>query len=276
MKTALVYPAFMACVSVGIVIFLFTFVIPKITKIFEDTSTTLPFITVVLIWISNTLKNYWWLLLASTAGIVVLYRRIKVTKKELIDAVLLKDPTDESSIISSLTVDEVDALIKDGTISGGMAPKIKSAEEALLSCMVYVDLNPIRAGIDTSPETSDYTSIQERIRPIFCLKQALKDQLKCGDLLDFKTALKPLLHFEDGQKNQTQTGILFSFQDYLELVDWTGRMIRNDKRGYIDNALPPILSRLQITPEQWKLNTTQFEAIHNRRFNRVIPNIDTG
>jgi general secretion pathway protein F len=92
-KTALVYPAFMACVSVGIVIFLFTFVIPKITKIFEDTSTTLPFITVVLIWISNTLKNYWWLLLASTAGIVVLYRRIKVTKKELIDAVLLKDPT---------------------------------------------------------------------------------------------------------------------------------------------------------------------------------------
>jgi general secretion pathway protein F len=92
-KTALVYPAFMACVSVAIVIFLFTFVIPKITKIFEDTSTSLPFITVVLIWISNTLKNYWWLLLASSAGIVLLYRRIKETKKELIDAVLLKDPT---------------------------------------------------------------------------------------------------------------------------------------------------------------------------------------
>jgi general secretion pathway protein F len=92
-KTALVYPAFMACVSVAIVIFLFTFVIPKITKIFEDTSTSLPFITVVLIWISNTLKNYWWLLLGSFAGIVMLYKRIKETKKELIDAVLLKDPT---------------------------------------------------------------------------------------------------------------------------------------------------------------------------------------
>ena len=149
-------------------------------------------------------------------------------------------------------------------------------DEALLSCMVYVDLNPIRAGIETSPETSDYTSIQERIRPIFSLKQAVKNQLNCGDLLDFKTALKPLLHFEDGETNQTRTGILFSFRDYLELVDWTGRMIRSDKRGYINNALPPILSRLQISPEQWKLNTTQFEAIHNRRFNRVIPNIDTG
>lgn len=46
---------------------------------------------------------------------------------------LLKDPNDENTIISSLTVDDVDALIEDGTISGGMAPKIKSAEEALLA-----------------------------------------------------------------------------------------------------------------------------------------------
>ncbi len=66
------------------------------------------------------------------------------------------------------------------------------------------------------------------------------------------------------------------FQDYLELLDWTGRMIRSDKRGSIDGDLPPILARLQISPEQWKLNTTQFEAIHDRQFNRLIPSIDTG
>jgi hypothetical protein len=76
--------------------------------------------------------------------------------------------------------------------------------------------------------------------------------------------------------DQSQTGILFTFQDYLELVDWTGRIIRKDKRGFIDTALPPILNRLQITQEQWHLNTTQFEAIHIKRFNRAIPNFDTG
>ncbi len=37
-------------------------------------------------------------------------------------------------------------------------------ERALLACMAYVDLNPIRAGISETPEGSDYTSIQERIR----------------------------------------------------------------------------------------------------------------
>ncbi|MCG6889795.1 MAG: transposase [Gammaproteobacteria bacterium] len=149
-------------------------------------------------------------------------------------------------------------------------------EEALLSCMAYVDLNPVRANIATSPETSDYTSIQERISPAFVLKPAIENQLHSGDLLEFKTPLKPLLHFSDGRVNQSQTGILFAYQDYLALVDWTGRIIRNDKRGYIDQGLPPILIRLQISPDQWRLNTTQFEAIHARRFNRLTPTIDTG
>jgi hypothetical protein len=149
-------------------------------------------------------------------------------------------------------------------------------EEALLSCMAYVDLNPVRAGIAASPEISSHTSVQERIQPAFNLNQAIKGQLKCGDLLDFKTPLKPLLHFKNAHRDQPQTGIIFAFQDYLELVDWTGRMIRGDKRGYIDAALPPILSRLKISSEQWRLNTTQFEAIHIKRFNRVTPIYDTG
>jgi len=149
-------------------------------------------------------------------------------------------------------------------------------EEALLSCMAYVDLNPVRAGIADTPERSSHTSIRERLKPQFDLQHAIDEQTQCGDLLDFRAPLKPLLHFENRLINEPQTGILLNFKEYLALVDWTGRIIRSDKRGHIGNVMPPILERLQITADQWRINTTQFEAIHRNRFNRVTPQLDTG
>lgn len=91
-RTALVYPSFMACVSILIVCFLFVFVIPKITKVFEDSSASLPLITVLLIWISTFFKNFWWLLLLLAGGTAALYRNIRDTKRELIDSILLREP----------------------------------------------------------------------------------------------------------------------------------------------------------------------------------------
>ncbi len=150
------------------------------------------------------------------------------------------------------------------------------SEEALLSCMAYVDLNPVRAGMAETPEQSEYTSIQERLQPRFDLLQAIDVQTECGDLLDFTAPLKPLLPFENRLTGAIQSGILFGFREYLALLDWTGRIIRDDKRGYIDTTLPPILDRLEITADQWCMNTTQFEALHPKRFNRIIPQLDTG
>ncbi len=86
--------------------------------------------------------------------------------------------------------------------------------------------------------------------PTFDKQKAIDDQTGCGDLLDFKGPLKPPLPFESRIINSAQGGTLFSFSDYLLLVDWTGRAIRSDKQGFIDQALPPMLERLDITPEQ--------------------------
>jgi REP element-mobilizing transposase RayT len=150
------------------------------------------------------------------------------------------------------------------------------SEEALLSCMAYVDLNPVRAGIADTPESSEHTSIRERITSEFDLQKAIDDQTECGDLLAFNSPLKPLLLFDNRLTSQLQSGIPFGFEEYLALVDWTGRIIRSDKRGHIDDRLPPILSRLEISLEQWRLNTTQFETLHPKRFNRITPQLDTG
>jgi len=44
---------------------------------------------------------------------------------------LLRDPSDESTVISTVNMDEVESLVASGVISGGMAPKIHSAVRAL-------------------------------------------------------------------------------------------------------------------------------------------------
>jgi hypothetical protein len=114
-------------------------------------------------------------------------------------------------------------------------------KEGLLSCMAHVDLNPVRAGVSDRPETSIHTSIREHLKPEFDLQHAIDDQTECGDFLDFRLPIKPLLHFENRLVNEPQTCILFNFKESLALVDWTGRIIRSDKRGHIDKALPPIV-----------------------------------
>jgi len=102
-------------------------------------------------------------------------------------------------------------------------------EQALITCMAYVDLNPVRAGLAKTPEDSAYTSIQERIRPVPATD----------------SFLRPFVGGESGSKPE---GIPCSWRDYLQLVDWTGRAVREDKRGAIAADSPPILTRLGIDP----------------------------
>lgn len=91
-NSALIYPVFMASVGTLIVLFLFTFVVPKITLIFEGSSASLPLITVILIWITSTLQKFWWVIPALAVGSILLFRKFKDTHREEIDALLLKKP----------------------------------------------------------------------------------------------------------------------------------------------------------------------------------------
>ncbi|MFT7009810.1 MAG: REP element-mobilizing transposase RayT [Colwellia sp.] len=117
-------------------------------------------------------------------------------------------------------------------------------EGAILSCMAYVDLNPVRAGIASTPERSDFTSIQLRIKAAIKGKQP-----------------PTLLPFTGNEHQQKPTGIRLSLQDYLILVDETGRILRDDKRGAIKGKTASILARLHISDKSWLKLTTEFESI---------------
>jgi hypothetical protein len=133
-------------------------------------------------------------------------------------------------------------------------------EEAVLSCMAYVDLNPVRAKMAETPEASDHTSIRERLTHPFNLTQAIQAQTEQQFLNDFPVPLKPLLQFEESIRNEPQHGILFTLEDYLALVDYTGRLIHPTKRGSIAEHTPPILQRLGLSPDEWLTEATEFEA----------------
>ena len=72
---ALVYPILMIVLGGFIVAFLMTFVVPKVTQIFEDQDAALPLITTVLITLSHIIGTYWYLLLAGLAGGIYGFRK---------------------------------------------------------------------------------------------------------------------------------------------------------------------------------------------------------
>lgn len=104
---------------------------------------------------------------------------------------------------------------------------------ALTACMAYVDLNPIRAGIAKTPEASYHTSVRQRIREL----QGRRDK-----------RLPPLLTHPTPR---TDSPLPLSLEDYLALVDATGRKLKAGKRGATPAELPPILQRLGLETEGW-------------------------
>ena len=104
-------------------------------------------------------------------------------------------------------------------------------ERALLAAMAYVDLNPVRAGIATGLHDSTHTSIVNRLA---AAESAVTGERRLGPILGVLRA--PLSITEN---------------DYLQLVDWTGRQLAPGKRGTITADAPPVLARLSNDPARW-------------------------
>ena len=136
-------------------------------------------------------------------------------------------------------------------------------DQALLSCLAYIDLNPVRAGIADTPEQSDHTSIRHRIKywqQNAGRKQTRNTQTDTVDGNDQLFQSDDLHPFVGHLRQPMPKGIGFNLIDYLQLVDWTGRQIREDKIGAVSAQAEPILTRLSISPEHWVYLCRHFES----------------
>ncbi len=162
-------------------------------------------------------------------------------------------------------------------------------DAAIVAGMVYVDLNLIRAGQAPTPEDSDFTSIQERIRnwykdmkaqsslPANTLQNLDSESSDIPVRISDDEAVTPKISFNFSttespantstdwlcpiQSTPQRRGILqMSETDYFDLVDRTGRILRADKRGAIDPNLSPILLRIGANPQKWLDTVAHFDS----------------
>ena len=117
-------------------------------------------------------------------------------------------------------------------------------DAAILACMTYVDLNPVRAKVAVTPKQSQYTSIRRRIAAAFQGKQPER-----------------LLPFVGNECKNMPKGLLFDAKDYLVLVEDTGRIIRDDKRGAIQQSTANLLNQLNIPLDNWLKITDEFKRL---------------
>ena len=149
--------------------------------------------------------------------------------------------------------------------------ELLESQASILTCMIYVDLNPVRADLASTPEESDYTGAKDRIddlrihvgttagQPTLTLNSSqhsfhdwerLDSELSgwmCP--IEVDEAKDPIGPDADpgGRRASRKGAVAISLTRYLELLDWVGRTIRGDKRGSIPSDLAPILSRLGLT-----------------------------
>lgn len=122
-------------------------------------------------------------------------------------------------------------------------------ESALLACMAYVDLNPIRAGVAKTLETSAHTSIKQRIKALLKNEQP-----------------KRLRAFKDEKANEPTLD--FALTDYLALVEMTSRVLIKEKQA-IPSTLSTLLERININIESWLIMSQQFTTV----FHGAVGNI---
>ena len=134
-------------------------------------------------------------------------------------------------------------------------------EAAIAACMAYVDLNPIRAGIANTTDTSDFTSIKKRI-------VAAKKHTQPTLLYPFMTN-KPMGHKKVITSELTQS-LPFYLEDYINLVELTARQLNLNTIAHIIDDKEPIIKRAKLNKTDWYFMVINIETQFSTKISRAI------
>lgn len=136
-------------------------------------------------------------------------------------------------------------------------------EAAILSCAAYVDLNPIRAALAQSIETSAFTSIQRRMQSVSEEKSSDASALRqdrflapisIDELRDSIGAMASSTPYRASDKGFLSMSTI----EYIQLLDWTARNVVHGKPGATPANAPSVLSRLGVDRDDWCMLVKDF------------------
>ncbi len=172
-RTALLYPAFMVGVSAFVLSFVFTFVVPKIVRIFEQSDAALPLVTVLLLKVSRIFQDYWWLIGLLLIPTVYSIRRLHRRQPRHLHGLLLRVPFMRALYYSRFT-GTLGFLLKGGI------PVLKALElSAKASGNTLLQEKVLRA-MDRVSEGASIASSIEGVSPV--LRQLISTGERSGRL----------------------------------------------------------------------------------------------
>ena len=160
-QATLAYPILMLFVGIGVVIFLLTFVIPKVTQIFSDMGRALPVPTQILLAVSDGIRSGWWIILLLALCIMLGIWRMRRTErgKRYAHRLLLRLPG-IAGIYRPLIVGHMartlGMLLKNGVTLLKALHIVKSvADNKLMAQAVQNMIDGVQAGRDLSEFMDD-------------------------------------------------------------------------------------------------------------------------
>lgn len=185
--SALIYPAFVAVVGVGIMFFFMTYMLPKFMSIFQGMNVPLPMMTQILIGISHVFSKYWWLMLLVAAAIVILFKRFQASTegRRKIDQWKMSAPVFGKVVKLNLFgqfARTLSTLLENGV---PVLTALKITEQIIPNCIVKDAISKTRE------EVTDGKTIAQPLARSKVFPQLMVDLVKIGeDTGDVPGALK--------------------------------------------------------------------------------------
>ncbi|MBL8298596.1 MAG: hypothetical protein JNN30_09645 [Rhodanobacteraceae bacterium] len=140
---------------------------------------------------------------------------------------------------------------------GRFKSQVLKDEKALLAAMTYVDLNPIRAGLADRVDGKNHTSVRRRI------------QAADGSPALLLSTLQPVVASIDTALPNVR------LRDYLELVEWTGKQVRDEMSGVATGEVPDIVRRVENGAHRWPIRVKAIGSRYWRVVGEAQDLIDT-